>query len=296
MPDTKKTNSNNTDYQFSGTFIGICSLDTIYYVDAFPAPDQKCRAHDKRIMAGGMAANAAAAFSQLGGKSHLVSCFGETFPAQTALHDLQSLGVKITDNGCPDYDFPTSTIISNVISQERAVISSPKTATETNNKTPLHSANLGDIVMIDGFFPDIALPLLKRCRELNIPVVWDADKWRSDDYIDFLPYIDIAICSRDFHPPGCRNEEQVFSFFKDNDIARYAMTNGGAPIKWCQDNRRGEINIHATSDVIDTLGAGDVLHGAFCKFYLQEQDFVSALVKSSQIATTSCRQKGPRLG
>ncbi|MDJ0536213.1 MAG: PfkB family carbohydrate kinase [Xenococcaceae cyanobacterium MO_207.B15] len=44
---------------------------------------------------------------------------------------------------------------------------------------------------------------------------------------------------------------------------------------------------------VDTLGAGDIFHGAFCNYILQE-DFPTALFLAAQMASKSCQFFGTR--
>jgi len=44
---------------------------------------------------------------------------------------------------------------------------------------------------------------------------------------------------------------------------------------------------------VDTLGAGDIFHGAFCHFILQES-WEDALGKAAEVASHSCRYFGTR--
>lgn len=47
--------------------------------------------------------------------------------------------------------------------------------------------------------------------------------------------------------------------------------------------------------VVDTLGAGDILHGAFCWSYLHSGgSFVASLGAAAQVASMSCRYLGTR--
>ncbi|NET50891.1 MAG: sugar kinase, partial [Merismopedia sp. SIO2A8] len=43
----------------------------------------------------------------------------------------------------------------------------------------------------------------------------------------------------------------------------------------------------------DTLGAGDIFHGAFCHYILQ-QNFTESLVAAAEIASNSCKFFGTR--
>jgi sugar/nucleoside kinase (ribokinase family) len=43
---------------------------------------------------------------------------------------------------------------------------------------------------------------------------------------------------------------------------------------------------------VDTLGAGDVFHGAFCYYFAQTGDFAGSLQAASRVAAVSCRYFG----
>ena len=59
--------------------------------------------------------------------------------------------------------------------------------------------------------------------------------------------------------------------------------------KRCQ---MGSIDV-PTVKIIDSLGAGDIFHGAFCHFILFKS-FVEALTQASLIAAASCQAFGTR--
>ena len=48
-------------------------------------------------------------------------------------------------------------------------------------------------------------------------------------------------------------------------------------------------------EIVDTLGAGDVLHGAFAHHLCRSDDPVQALTLAAEAATESCTRRGPRL-
>jgi sugar/nucleoside kinase (ribokinase family) len=45
---------------------------------------------------------------------------------------------------------------------------------------------------------------------------------------------------------------------------------------------------------VDTLGAGDILHGAFCYYSSLGQVFQEALTNAVRVASESCRFRGTR--
>ena len=44
---------------------------------------------------------------------------------------------------------------------------------------------------------------------------------------------------------------------------------------------------------VDTLGAGDIFHGAFC-YYILQASFTDALTRAAKIAANSCQFFGTR--
>ncbi|NJN28317.1 MAG: hypothetical protein HC819_21280 [Cyclobacteriaceae bacterium] len=48
------------------------------------------------------------------------------------------------------------------------------------------------------------------------------------------------------------------------------------------------------TQVVDTLGAGDIFHGAFCYHYAATNDFLFAIEEAGKIASFSCQFHGPR--
>jgi sugar/nucleoside kinase (ribokinase family) len=46
-------------------------------------------------------------------------------------------------------------------------------------------------------------------------------------------------------------------------------------------------------NAVDTMGAGDVFHGAFCH-YILEQNFTDSLAAATKIASHSCQFFGSR--
>ena len=107
-----------------------------------------------------------------------------------------------------------------------------------------------------------------------------------------LPDIDYAICSASFYPPNCRTTQEVIDFLQNQGIDRIAITQGQQPILYCKAGKINFIPVPAIK-AIDTLGAGDIFHGAFCN-YILEEDFATALDSAAQIASKSCQYFGTR--
>ena len=115
--------------------------------------------------------------------------------------------------------------------------------------------------------------------------------WKEGEE-ELLPYMDYVICSSDFHPPGCTSQDEIFSFLKSFGIQQMAITQGGDPIIAVDGTEKTQIPVMEINP-LDSLGAGDVLHGAFCHFITQN-DFLTSLARASEIASQSCMSLGTR--
>ncbi|MDO5049805.1 MAG: PfkB family carbohydrate kinase [Actinomycetaceae bacterium] len=77
-----------------------------------------------------------------------------------------------------------------------------------------------------------------------------------------LGYIDVAIISADFLPPGASTFEDTVAFLRGFGIERVIRTDGAAPVRWSWLGNTGQAEPPAV-DAVCTLGAGDTFHGAF---------------------------------
>ena len=94
-------------------------------------------------------------------------------------------------------------------------------------------------------------------------------------------------------PGHAANPDEIIAWFAHRGLPYIAVTRGAQSILGWDRGRRFEIEV-APVAAVDTLGAGDVLHGAFCHFFALKPDFESALRRASEIATLSCQSLGAR--
>jgi sugar/nucleoside kinase (ribokinase family) len=72
-----------------------------------------------------------------------------------------------------------------------------------------------------------------------------------------------------------------------------AITQGPGPIRWSEGDASGEL-LPPQAQAIDTLGAGDIFHGAFCHAFAGGQDFRASLEAAAAVASRSTESWGPR--
>ena len=276
---------------YRGLFVGLTTLDCIYLSDRHLQPNEKIVARDYLTAAGGPATNAAVAFGYLGNWGKLLTVLGQHPLNQLVKSDLQNYPIEIVDL-IPQQSIspPVSSIIVTANTGERSIISINALKTQAERSLIPQDVLKGiDIVLIDGHQIDVSLAIVKTVHD-RIPIVMDGGSWKPG-LEKVLPYVDYAICSANFYPPGCTTTEKVFSFLQAQGIKHVAITQGSQPILYLE---KGIKTIAVPKiEAVDTLGAGDIFHGAFCS-YILEEDFATALNSAAKIAGKSCQYFGTR--
>ena len=312
---------------FRGLFVGLTTLDCIYRVDAIPRPNQKIVATASTIAAGGPATNAAVAFRHLGNTATVLSVVGQHPIHHLIKNDLNHYRVAIADL-IPTYSDspPVSSIFVTAATGDRAVVSVNATKCQATvdqiPETFLHENKLDDstldglssdgfnldgidVVLIDGHQMAVGAAIAQAAREQDIPVVIDGGSWKPG-FESVLRHTDIAVCSANFYPPGCTTAEDVMQFLATLGIHHIAITQGDRPIRYKTGKETGLLQVPSVQ-AVDTLGAGDIFHGAFCHFLmtvmrekalrvsqLNKPHLITALTQSATLAAQSCQFFGTR--
>lgn len=276
-----------------GLFVGLLTLDLVYLANGLPSNNQKIVAADYTVAAGGPATNAAVTFSHLGDRSTLLSIVGTHPITQLIRGDLEVQNVAIEDLDPSRLEPPSvSSIIITQQTGERAVISIDATKAQAlQNSVSANILNSVDIVLIDGHQMKVGQIIAELAKLKNIPIVIDGGSWKPG-FDRLLPFVDYAICSANFHPPGCQNSEDAIGYLSSIGIEHIAITDGEKPIQYISQGKAGWLEVPQVNTV-DTLGAGDIFHGAFCHYILR-QNFTQALLASARIASHSCQFFGTR--
>ncbi len=282
------------DRTYKGLFVGLVTLDFVYLATSAPQNNQKIVASDYTVSAGGPATNAAATFSYLGNKATLLGVVGTHPTTEIIKADLASCKVELTDLAPTTIQVPpVSSVIITQGTGERAVVSINAVKTQiTSNDIPTDILTRSDIVLIDGHQMAVGNVIALEAKTKNIPVVIDGGSWKQG-FESVLPLVDYAICSANFHPPNCNNSEQVFAYLSSFGIPYIAITQGEQPIQYLSNNKISTLEVPPVKNIVDTLGAGDIFHGAFCHSILF-QNFSDALADSALIAADSCQAFGTR--
>lgn len=277
----------------TGLFVGLITLDLIYLTPTLPHSNQKLVASNYTIAAGGPATNAAIAFQSFQNSGRLMGVIGTHPIGQLVLADLQQWAIDLIDLAPQQTEpLPTSSILVTEATGDRAVISINAVHTQAQpEQIPAHVLDGVEIVLIDGHQMAVGREIVQQAQQRGIPIVIDGGSWKPG-FETVLPYATYAICSANFHPPACETTEQVLDYLQALGIPYVAITQGAQPILFCEPTTQGEIPV-APITAIDTLGAGDIFHGAFCHWILQT-NFQAALSQAAIVASRSCEKFGTR--
>ena len=285
--------------QSKALFVGLCTLDIIQSVDHVPGSNDKITALRQTIAAGGPAANAAVTYAYLGGISTLLTSVGR-HPLASGIHaDLTRAQVKLTDLNLRSEEPPSlSSVLVTAGSGERAVVST--NARHQNFSAPdyLHGL-VEDCVLVeaDGHHPDVAEAALRMARESGKVTVLDGGSWKRGTE-RLLADSDVVVCSSNFHPPDTDTPDQVLSFLHEHGVKWSAITNGSNPIIWRDVSEVHSLEVPCVN-VVDTLAAGDVFHGALAWMLAAQTQadggsFHDALAFAAHAASASCQHFGSR--
>lgn len=274
-------------------FVGLSTIDVVYDVDEFPIANTKVVAQSQSVFAGGPAANAAVACAALGSEATLVTVAGRNALASVIRAELERYSVRLVDLNSDFDDAPVISSVTvdkagnrNVVSANTTRIAAPPARVDTELCRQVR------VVMVDGHYMEACQAWAAAAKACGTRVVFDGGSWK-DGTEALLKSVHTAICSADFMPPGCSSRDEVVQFLKNCGVANIAITDGSAPIEFFFGQSSGSIRVPEV-DVVDTMGAGDILHGAYCHFVSMGGDFIDSLTQAARIASESCRYAGAR--
>ena len=243
-------------------FAGLTTLDVIQQVERLPGPNQKMVALDFAVAAGGPATNAAVAFAHLGGSSALHTRLPDHPLTALIEADLAACGVELADAGGASGAPVTASILVTRATGERAVVSPSASAVRADrDAVPAPTLDGVSAVLIDGYHPDIAIPLAQAARAAHVPVLMDAGS-RKPHTADVARECDMVIASADLsEPSGSAEPQDVIGWLASLGVDRVVITRGEQPVLWRVPGAGGEVPVEQL-DAVDTLGAGDFFHGA----------------------------------
>lgn len=296
-----------------GLFFGLATADLTSAVEERPAPNTKVTAISQSLRGGGPALNAAVAFAALGGSATLFAPVGRTALSMAIREDLAEHGVALVDLADPDFTPPVSAITVCTADGSRDVVSAdgagfPLRLEDETWDALDWAAQRCDVALLDGHGGQVALEAGNRIAALgSARVVLDAGRWR-EAFSRLLLAADDVVCSADFIVPReadplerpadgptigapSRDALEAIAAFGAGAVLQ---TQGAGAIRGLDDGRPFTIDPPAMARVVDTNGAGDIFHGAYCLARAQGSSAQEAGERAARVATFSCGFEGTR--
>jgi sulfofructose kinase len=276
---------------------GIIVLDEVFRVDEFPRNDGKVEAEAFFAVNGGCAANAAVAVARLGGRATLAAPLGG--PAgvdENGDRVLAALSREAIDiSACQRVEGLKTALSAIFINArgERTIVTyrDPRIAAVTP-ADPEALARRADIVLADNRFPQFVRPICEAARRRGLRVVLDADKATAPDDPLF------GVATHVIFSAECLSATTGRLDLADalRAVARHtgaflAASNGPGDILFMQSGAVRQMPVFRVR-AVDTLGAGDALHGGFALALAEGAVEAAALRFGAAVAALKCTRIG----
>jgi sugar/nucleoside kinase (ribokinase family) len=149
-----------------------------------------------------------------------------------------------------------------------------------------------DAVLVDNRFSHFVLPVAQAATARGIPVLLDGDE-PTEGSEAVLAAVSHVVFSADGlrATAACDDLGSALQAVQDRTRARLAVTNGPDGALWLDEGRLERIPAFPVA-AVDTLGAGDVFHGACALALAEGRDFPAAMRFATAAAALKCLRFG----
>ena len=248
--------------------VGAACWDTVFQVKEIPAAGVKALALHAVQRAAGMAVNAAVALSRLGMSVHMWTRIGDDETGRQFLQEMQrerinADGVRVLAGVQTSF----SSILVDLQGERTLVPFFDANIPPDASWLPLDKVADAGAVLVDMRWLEGAAAALKQARQCGVPGILDADTAPAQDLNDMIPLASHVLFSEsalNIVRPGLAPEAALLDVAARNPAEVVGVTLGpqGA-LLWTRASGR-VLHVPAPRiQAVDTLGAGDVWHGAF---------------------------------
>jgi sugar/nucleoside kinase (ribokinase family) len=288
-----------TGAQFDVVGVGLNATDTLMIVPNYPPCGGKIAFEHELLSPGGQVATAIVACARLGLRAKYIGTIGDDERGRIQKESLRGSGVDITHvqqrRNCPNQ---SAYIVIDRASGERTVFwSRPECLRISPEEITEDQIACASILHIDGHDTPAVEHAARIARGQGIPVTVDVDTiYPGFDRV--LPYVDYLIASSTFPAKWTGINDPLAALIelqRRHGMKVSAMTLGEfGSIAYYQGNFH--YSPAYAVDCMDTTGAGDAFHGAFCYAVLQQMPLRKALEFSNAAAALNCLKIGARGG
>jgi sulfofructose kinase len=285
--------------RFDVVGVGLNATDTLILLPHFPAYAGKIAFDEEILSPGGQVASAMVTCARLGLRVKYIGSVGDDERGRVQMASLRETGINLDDvevrQGCPNQ---TAYILIDRSTGERTVLwrrdDCLRLAPSSITAEKITCARL---LHIDGHDTPAVERAASLARANSIPVTVDVDSIYHG-FERVLPLVDYLIASSEF-PTQWTNERDPFKALElmQNEYGiRVAAMTLGAHGALARFEGRFVYSPAFVVNCVDTTGAGDVFHGAFCYSVLQGMSLRDSLDFSNAMAALNCTAIGARGG
>lgn len=273
--------------------IGSAVVDFTFTFDQLPDRAEKYVARSAEVVGGGIAANAAIAVARLGGTALLGAQLGDDTIGETILSGLraENVDVSLVSRAAGGRSSYSSVYID--AQGERQIVNFRGEGLHLDGNSFEGAADI-NAVLVDTRLPEAALAGLQLARSHGIPGILDGEAPVDSRLIAEASHVAFSRQGLEAVMPG-RDPDEALDEIAVRHNNWVCMTDGANGVRH---KTPGGIAHTPAFQVtaIDTLGAGDVWHGAFALALGENQTVEDAVRFASAAAALKCTWPGGRNG
>ncbi len=277
--------------------IGHAVQDFVFSVATMPATADKYRASGFETLGGGPAATAAVAISRLGGTAQLATRVGDDTLANLIATELEGYGVDCRLMRRMDGRHSSVSAVLIDSAGERMIVNYLDDSMDADPQWLDAYAPLdAEAILVDTRWPEGALLGLNLARSNEMPAILDADLPVPKDGELVRAATHVAFSARGLSEfSGIEDAEAALQSVDAQTEAWCCVTLGAEGTLVIED---GQLTHLPAFDVTvrDTLGAGDVWHGAFALALAEGKHTGDAVTFASAAAALKVQNGGGRAG
>jgi sulfofructose kinase len=285
--------------RFDVVGVGLNATDTLLLVPHFPAYAGKAPFQEEIVSPGGQVASAMVTCASLGLKTKYIGTVGGDERGRIQMESLRNSGIDLEHvqvrQGCANQ---SAYIIIDRATGERTVLWRRDDCLRiAPSEIAPEQITCARLLHIDGHDTPAVEHAARIARGAGIPVTVDVDTiYHGFDRV--LPHVDYLIASSEF-PVQWTNESDPFralEMIQREYKMRVAAMTLGAHGSLALEKGRFFYSPAFVVNCVDTTGAGDIFHGAFCYAVLQRMPMRETLDFCNAMAALNCTALGARGG
>jgi sulfofructose kinase len=280
------------------TCVGIAVQDFVFGLDSSVDLGHKNFASSFCVVGGGPAANAAVAIAALGGRSRLVARLGSDTVGDSIIAGLEMLEVDVSRvRRVPDTASPLSTVIVDDRGERTIVNHTDDRLFGGSDTVATQDIIDSQALLVDLRWSEGALTAIRLANRLGIPSVVDFDLTTSVSHGHIIESATHLIFSEPalLALTGNTDIAQALASISGATDAFVGVTLGREGFRWL-DTGTFMAFPGFNVDVVDTLGAGDVFHGAFALGLAEGRALDEIIRWASAAAALKCTRRSTMEG